>query len=221
MAAADAATWIDPVLAAHPPLSPWQYSCPVCCACGPWRKYRMESRPLIPLEPCPGWPAATTLNARNHRVPGQRFDVMTRDPYNQAQTPTQELLMDRVCLVQRDHLAVVSLARPDKYNGMDLDMMHGLVEAARQIRRQGDIRAVILRGEGPAFCSGLDFASVTRQPEKPGHARSELTDLTQACFSRFSCGWRSGAGICGYGSLTQRPAPDWPVWKRLLQSATG
>jgi enoyl-CoA hydratase/carnithine racemase len=77
-----------------------------------------------------------------------------------------ESLRNRVSIELKGHLAVISLTRPDKYNGMDLDMMHGLVEAARRIRRQGDIRAVILRGEGPAFCSGLDFASVTRQPAR-------------------------------------------------------
>ncbi len=61
-------------------------------------------------------------------------------------------------------VAVVGLSRPAKYNGLDLDMMRALVEAAGRVRRQPDVRAVILRGEGKAFCAGLDFASVTRRP---------------------------------------------------------
>jgi enoyl-CoA hydratase/carnithine racemase len=77
-----------------------------------------------------------------------------------------ESLRNRVSIELKGHLAVISLTRPDKYNGMDLDMMQGLVEAARRIRRARDVRAVILRGDGPAFCSGLDFASVTRQPAR-------------------------------------------------------
>lgn len=84
----------------------------------------------------------------------------------QNDSPRTDVLSSRVGLVERDRVAIVSLARPEKYNGMDLDMMRGLVEAARRIRCQRDIRAVILRGEGPAFCSGLDFASVTRQPAR-------------------------------------------------------
>jgi enoyl-CoA hydratase/carnithine racemase len=43
-------------------------------------------------------------------------------------------------------------------------MMHALVDAARAVRRQRNVRAVILRGEGKAFCAGLDFATVMRKP---------------------------------------------------------
>ena len=74
------------------------------------------------------------------------------------------LLRDRVSIDYREHLAIVTLSRADKYNGLDLPMMHALVEAAKQIRRHQGIRAVIIRGDGPAFCAGLDFASVTRKP---------------------------------------------------------
>ncbi len=45
-------------------------------------------------------------------------------------------------------------------------MMHALVRAARQLKRERAVRAVILHGQGKAFCSGLDFASVTRQPRR-------------------------------------------------------
>jgi enoyl-CoA hydratase/carnithine racemase len=71
---------------------------------------------------------------------------------------------DRVALEFRDHVAMVGLSRPDKYNGLDLEMMRSIIEAAGRVRRQPDVRAVILHGEGKAFCAGLDFASVTRQP---------------------------------------------------------
>ena len=76
------------------------------------------------------------------------------------------MIHDRVSLEFRQHIAVVSLNRPDKYNGLDLDMMQGLLEAARRIRHRRELRAVIVQGEGAAFCAGLDFASVTRQPRR-------------------------------------------------------
>ncbi len=61
-------------------------------------------------------------------------------------------------------IAIVVLSRAEKSNGLDLDMMHALIQAANRVRRQTDVRAVILRGEGKAFCAGLDFVSVTRRP---------------------------------------------------------
>lgn len=71
---------------------------------------------------------------------------------------------NRVTVEQQDAVAVVSLNRPDKYNGLDLDMMYGLLDAAAHLKKQRDVRVVILRGEGKAFCAGLDFATVMRRP---------------------------------------------------------
>ncbi|MGY6587451.1 MAG: crotonase/enoyl-CoA hydratase family protein [Wenzhouxiangella sp.] len=70
----------------------------------------------------------------------------------------------RIEIVRHGYLAEVRLNRPDKYNGMDLAMMDGLLAAARSLKKADDIRAVILYGEGPAFCAGLDFPAVTRHP---------------------------------------------------------
>jgi enoyl-CoA hydratase/carnithine racemase len=73
-------------------------------------------------------------------------------------------MQDRVKLEYRDGVAYVTLNRGDKFNGLDLDMLEALVSTARAIRRERSVRAVILRGDGPAFCAGLDFGSVSKQP---------------------------------------------------------
>lgn len=66
---------------------------------------------------------------------------------------------DRVTITVEGAIATVSLNRPDKHNGLDLPMFHALVDAARALRKRREVRAVILRGEGPSFCSGLDVKS--------------------------------------------------------------
>ena len=63
-------------------------------------------------------------------------------------------------------LAHVTMTRADKLNGLDLDMMKALIDAAKQVRRNPDIRAVILSGDGPTFSAGLDFASVGKKPAR-------------------------------------------------------
>lgn len=73
-------------------------------------------------------------------------------------------MSERVSCDIRDDVAYVTMTRPDKFNGLDLDMFRALVKAAKSIRRNRDVRAVILQGEGPAFCAGLDFASVGKHP---------------------------------------------------------
>ena len=79
---------------------------------------------------------------------------------------------DRVLLDVRDSVAYVTLNRADKYNGLDLPMLRALVDVARRVETDRDVRAVILAGDGPAFCAGLDFASVGKDPR--GFARAGL-----------------------------------------------
>jgi enoyl-CoA hydratase/carnithine racemase len=63
-----------------------------------------------------------------------------------------------------DHRAYVTLDRPDKHNGLTIDMLRDLVASAKLVTRRGDVRAVILSGNGPSFSSGLDIAAATSDP---------------------------------------------------------
>ncbi len=67
------------------------------------------------------------------------------------------------CSVQ-DGIAHVRLDRPDKLNALTLDMLDDLVATARTLRRDRHLRAVVVAGEGDAFCAGLDFGTVLKEP---------------------------------------------------------
>jgi enoyl-CoA hydratase/carnithine racemase len=71
---------------------------------------------------------------------------------------------ERVTVDVCDGIAQVRLARPAKLNGLDVPMLRALTEAAGRLRRDPDLRAVILAGDGDAFCAGLDFDSVGKDP---------------------------------------------------------
>lgn len=70
----------------------------------------------------------------------------------------------RIILEIEDKIAYVTLNRPDKHNGLDEEMLLGLVRTAKTIRRDRSIRCVILKGAGPSFCAGLDFGYVAKHP---------------------------------------------------------
>ena len=72
----------------------------------------------------------------------------------------ETVLHERVALEIRDHVATVTLNRPDKRNALDIGMFDGLVAAAAAIAEEPDVRAVVLTGAGPAFCAGLDIKSM-------------------------------------------------------------
>jgi enoyl-CoA hydratase/carnithine racemase len=66
---------------------------------------------------------------------------------------------ERVRVEVSDHVATVTLARPEKHNALDQAMFEAIVEAAEQIRATPGVRAVVLHGEGPSFCSGIDVTN--------------------------------------------------------------
>jgi enoyl-CoA hydratase/carnithine racemase len=66
----------------------------------------------------------------------------------------------RVRVEVDDHIATVTLTRPGKHNALDLPMFEAIVAAAERAASEPGLRAAVLHGEGPSFCSGLDMVSV-------------------------------------------------------------
>jgi enoyl-CoA hydratase/carnithine racemase len=58
----------------------------------------------------------------------------------------------------------VLLNRPEKMNALSLDMFETITSTAVSLRENKAIRAVILSGNGKAFCTGLDVKSVAVNP---------------------------------------------------------
>lgn len=65
----------------------------------------------------------------------------------------------RVDIETAGGVARVTMSRPEKHNGLDYRMFEGLVAAIDRCEADRSIHAVVLAGEGPSFCAGLDFAS--------------------------------------------------------------
>ena len=109
----------------------------------------------------------------------------------------------------RDGIAEVMLTRGDKLNALDRAMFGAIDETLNQLARQKGLRAVILHGEGRAFCAGLDVKSMLRQPvaalEILRREADEATNLAQ----RVAYGWHQlpvpviavTQGVCFGGGL--------------------
>lgn len=76
----------------------------------------------------------------------------------------------RVTTDIRDHVAHVTLTRPDKMNALDHEMADGLV-AAGHLLMDSNVRAVVLSGAGKAFCAGLDLARFAGHATDTPHER--------------------------------------------------
>jgi enoyl-CoA hydratase/carnithine racemase len=67
---------------------------------------------------------------------------------------------ERVKVEIADHIALVTLTRGDKHNALDVAMFQGIIGAAENLMAEPGVRAVVLHGEGPSFCSGLDVMGI-------------------------------------------------------------
>ncbi|HEY1739243.1 MAG TPA: enoyl-CoA hydratase-related protein [Acidimicrobiia bacterium] len=62
----------------------------------------------------------------------------------------------------------ITLDRPDARNALTIAMRDGIVDAVREARRDPDVRALLITGNGRSFCSGMDLgASTVMQAGRP------------------------------------------------------
>lgn len=68
-------------------------------------------------------------------------------------------MTERVTISIAGGVADVRLNRPDKRNALDGEMFLAIARAGERLCSEPGVRAVVLSGEGPSFCAGLDFSS--------------------------------------------------------------
>ena len=74
---------------------------------------------------------------------------------------------DRVQVTIEDGVADVRLIRVDKMNALDDAMFSALIDAGERLKTEHGLRAVVLSGDGRAFCAGLDMGNFGRMAEGP------------------------------------------------------
>lgn len=68
-------------------------------------------------------------------------------------------MSDLITIEVNEGIADVRLNRPDKYNAISQEMFQALNEAGDRLMQARDVRVVVLSGNGPGFCAGLDMGS--------------------------------------------------------------
>lgn len=71
-------------------------------------------------------------------------------------------MSERVTVEFANHVAEVTLNRPEKHNAVDLAMFEALIDAGESLAENADVRAVVIRGAGDNFCAGIDLSVFQR-----------------------------------------------------------
>jgi len=146
-------------------------------------------------------------------------------------------------------VGVLSIARRDQFNSLDVETAQDLRKAGLQLSRDRDVRAVVLRGDGGVFCSGADLKYIARggdddvsylspdaRPNAPGYGKifKQILEYIHSTISeirRAPKPWLAavdgptaagGLGIamaCDLVVATERATFEWAYFKTGLTGA--
>lgn len=72
------------------------------------------------------------------------------------------------------HVLTVSLNRPEQRNAVNAEMHHALASILKQAATDRNVRAIVLRGEGKAFCAGGDVTTMAGADDGPAPSSAQI-----------------------------------------------
>jgi enoyl-CoA hydratase/carnithine racemase len=72
-------------------------------------------------------------------------------------------MADEILCAIADGIASITLNRPDKRNAMNTAVLDGLRARFDELEENRDVRVIVVRGAGTAFCSGMDLNELSRR----------------------------------------------------------
>ena len=106
--------------------------------------------------------------------------------------------------VSPEGIADVRLNRPEKYNALSHEMFSAVIAAGEALADRADVRVVVLSGNGPGFCAGLDMGNFTKMNDSEPRAEGSKGGAESLIAKR--------EGSSRAGNHAQMPGL---VWKRL------
>ncbi len=91
--------------------------------------------------------------------------------------------MKTVKLEKKGKIAWLTLNRPERLNAMNVELAMDIYNAVYDIENSEDIRVLVIKGEGKAFCAGGDLSSFMESSDLKKTITDILTYLNSAVFS--------------------------------------
>jgi len=87
---------------------------------------------------------------------------------------TEEILLEK-----REGIAVITLNRPERFNSFTTSMYREFPRIVDQLKRDDEVKAVILTGAGKGFCAGSDVSDRLGKRLEEGGEESRFENLQQ------------------------------------------
>ena len=89
------------------------------------------------------------------------------------------MAFNEILVEKKEGVAVVTLNRPERFNSFTTSMYRELPRIVDQLRRDDEVKAVILTGAGKGFCSGSDVSDRLGDRLEKGGEESRFENLRQ------------------------------------------
>lgn len=88
-------------------------------------------------------------------------------------------MADEILCAIADGIATITLNRPERRNALNKVVLDGLRRYFDELDRNAAVRAVIIRGAGQAFCSGMDLKELSQRQRETVDPESGVTEVLQ------------------------------------------
>jgi len=93
-------------------------------------------------------------------------------------------MADEILVSTHDHICTITLNRPDKRNALTVAMVETFRATVENVARNGDVRVLVVRGNGAGFCAGMDLRELQAQREAGAvdlNALEHALEALEAC----------------------------------------
>ncbi len=80
------------------------------------------------------------------------------------------------------HVRVLTLDRPERRNALSSALQAALIEELLTCAEDGDVRAIVLTGNGPAFCAGFDLKEIREADQRGERFRAPMSRPGRSLF---------------------------------------
>jgi enoyl-CoA hydratase/carnithine racemase len=81
-------------------------------------------------------------------------------------------MADEILFSLKDGVATITMNRPEKRNALNTVLLEGFNRILSHVEESQEARVVVIRGEGKAFCSGIDLRELSSR--QTGHGDPEV-----------------------------------------------
>ncbi|HXG21247.1 MAG TPA: enoyl-CoA hydratase/isomerase family protein [Methylomirabilota bacterium] len=88
-------------------------------------------------------------------------------------------MADEILFSLKDGVATITMNRPEKRNALNTVLLEGFHRILAHVEESQEARVVVIRGEGKAFCSGIDLRELSSRQTGQGDPEVSVVQIFQ------------------------------------------